>query len=71
MRDIREVLNEKQRQLDTVRREVDALRLVAPLLAEESDDVRKHDDRKPPQPADQVVLKDATTGKPVKKLWPI
>lgn len=66
MRDIREVLNEKEIQLDTVRREVDALRLVAPLLAEESDDVRK-----PPQPADQAVLKDATTGKPVKRLWPI
>jgi hypothetical protein len=66
MRDIREVLNEKEIQLSAVRREVEALRLVASLLAEESDGVKK-----PPQSADQLVLKDGTTGQPVKRLWPL
>jgi hypothetical protein len=62
MRDVGEVLNEKEIQLSVVRREVDALRLVAPLLAEESDGVKK-----PPQSVDQ----DAITDAPVKKKWPL
>jgi len=37
MRDVTEILNGKERELERVRTEVQALRLVAPLLAEESD----------------------------------
>jgi hypothetical protein len=61
MRDIRDVLMEKELQLEAVRREVDALRIVAPLLAEKSDDLKAL-----VESADQVVWKDATTGEPVK-----
>jgi hypothetical protein len=63
MRDIQDVLSEKEVQLSTVRRQIDALRLVAPLLAEESDT-----DKKPSESADQVVRKEATTGAIAK--WP-
>lgn len=61
MRDIRDVLMEKRSQLEAVRREVDALRIVAPLLAEKSDDLKAL-----VESADQVVCKDATTGESVK-----
>ena len=37
MRDIREVLEAKELQLTRVREEVEALRLAAPLLADEED----------------------------------
>jgi hypothetical protein len=37
MRDIREVLEAKEHQLTRVREEVEALRLAAPLLADEED----------------------------------
>ncbi len=63
MRDVREVLNEKEVQLDVIRREVDALRLVALLLAENTDDIKK-----PPQSAEQLVRKDGTSDESVK--WP-
>ncbi len=63
MRDVREVLNEKEVQLDAIRQEVDALRLVALLLPENTDDIKK-----PPQSAEQLVRKDGTRDESVK--WP-
>ncbi len=63
MPDVREVLNEKEVQLDAIRQEVDALRLVALLLAENTDDIKK-----PPQSAEQLVRKDGTSDESVK--WP-
>ncbi len=63
MRGVREVLNEKEAQLDAIRRGVDALRLVALLLPENADDIKK-----PPQSAEQLVRKDGTSDESVK--WP-
>jgi hypothetical protein len=62
MRDIGEVLNEKELQLEQVRREIEALRVVAPLL---------EDDSTPPlhSEVDEITWKDGTTGQPV-KAWP-
>jgi len=37
MRDLEEILNRKEQELERVRTEVQALRLIAPLLAEEKD----------------------------------
>jgi hypothetical protein len=37
MRDIREVLQSKEQQLSRVRKEVEALRMAAPLLSEEDE----------------------------------
>lgn len=62
MRNIRDVLTEKELELEAVKRQVEALRLVVPLLSEESGGLNT------PQP-DQIVWKDATTGVPV-KAWP-
>jgi hypothetical protein len=41
MKEIREVLEAREQELARVRHEVDSLRLVAPLLAEDGDDVGK------------------------------
>ena len=62
MRDVGDVLKERELMLETARREVEALRLVAPLLADESD----HNGF---PGADEIVWKDATTGQPV-ETWP-
>ena len=62
MRDVGDVLKERELMLETVRREVEALRLVAPLLADESDRNGF------PEP-DEIVWKDVTTGQAVKG-WP-
>jgi hypothetical protein len=58
MRDVRDVLNERELMLETVRREVEALRLVASLLADEADRIKLSS-------SDEIVWKDATTGGPV------
>jgi hypothetical protein len=39
MQNVREILNRKEQELERVRTEVQALRLIAPLLAEETDRV--------------------------------
>ena len=62
MRNIRDVLTEKELELEAVKRQVEALPLVVPLLSEESGGLNT------PQP-DQIVWKDAITGVPV-KAWP-
>ena len=51
MRDIQKVLKQKEAQLDALRRDIDALRLVARLLAEEGDE------KKPSQSVDEIVWK--------------
>jgi hypothetical protein len=62
MRDISEVLKETEMKLEVVRREVEALRLVAPLLSDESDRLNVSH-------SDEIAWKDASTGQPV-KAWP-
>jgi len=59
MRDVRDVLNERELMLETVRREVEALRLVVPLLADETDRIKLSH-------PEEIVWKDASTGKPIK-----
>jgi hypothetical protein len=63
MRDVWDVLRDKEVQLETVRREVDALRLVAPLLVEELDNSNHA------AVSGQIPWKDASTGLPA-KAWP-
>ncbi len=55
MRDVHEVLREKEQALERVRREAEALRIVAPLLAQEVTDSLRQ----------QAIPKDATTGEPI------
>src|SRR5438552_10747460 len=59
MRDIRDVLMQKEVQLESLKREVEALRLVATLLVEQSDRARI------PQP-DEIIWKDSATCRPTK-----
>lgn len=65
-----EVLREKELQLDSIRREVEALRVVAPLLIDESETTPKI----PPQSEHGTSnLLEGTTGSGVKappKFWP-
>jgi len=62
MLDIRDVLRAKEMQVQGVKREVKALRVVAPLLEEEPECLQI------PRP-DQITWKDATTGRLVTG-WP-
>jgi hypothetical protein len=62
MRDVWDVLRERELKLLTVKKELEALLLVAPLLGEESD-------RTGSSQPDKILWKDATTGRPV-KAWP-
>jgi hypothetical protein len=59
MRDIQDVLKQKELELEHIKMEMEALRIVAPLLEEESDNAE----------VDEIVRKDGTTGLPVKS-WP-
>ena len=61
MLDIMDVLNRKEREMETVKREIDALRVVAPLLV---DDVAAAVSE-----PDEILQKDGTTGLPV-RTWP-
>ena len=63
MRNIQDVLKEKQRQLEVVKREVEALRLAASLMKEDGDSTRKNPE------GVEIPWKDATTGRPVRS-WP-
>ena len=63
MRNIYEVLREKELQLEQIRHEIDNLRIVAPLLHEETDSVPTA------QEVDSIVWKDPKTGRPVKPPW--
>ena len=58
MRDVLEVLRQKECELETVKQQVDALRLTAALLVEEADGA-------PNSQTDQIVWKSAETGQPV------
>jgi hypothetical protein len=69
MKKVDAVLREKERQLDAVRREVEALRMVAPLLVDEAEIIPKI----PPQSEHtNSPLESSTTGVAVKnlKFWP-
>jgi len=64
-----EVLREKELQLEAIRREVEALRMVAPLLIDEAETVAK----KPPQSEHATNNLEGTTGSAVSapvKFWP-
>jgi len=62
MRDINEVLREKEAALAKINREVEALRVVAPLLAEESAEAT------PPPKMEPERVESET--KPLRKRWP-
>ena len=62
MRDINEVLREKEAALAQVNREVEALRLVAPLLAEEPAETVA--------PPKMEPERAETEQKPLRKRWP-
>jgi hypothetical protein len=65
MRNPYEVLREKERELERVKREVEALRLVGPLLEGEETPSEK------PTKTEIEVCKDGTTGQPPPKhQWP-
>jgi hypothetical protein len=59
MRDVRDVLKERELLLETVRREVEALRSVAPMLADEKECIKVSN-------TEEIAWKDATTGELVK-----
>ena len=58
MKDAREVLRQKEADLTRVRKEVDSLRLAAPLLDEESDRMEKA----PPQSATDDITSGLHSG---------
>lgn len=62
MRDINEVLREKEAALARINRELEALRIVAPLLAEESTATLT-----PPKMEPERAESEA---KPLRKRWP-
>ncbi len=65
MRNPYEVLREKERELEEVKREVEALRLVGPLLEGEGTPSEK------PTKTEIEVRKDGTTGQlPPDQKWP-
>lgn len=69
MKNTAEVLREKELQLDAIKREVEALRMVAPLLIDEAETMP----RIPPQSEHATVKLEGTTGSAVKapvKGWP-
>jgi hypothetical protein len=65
MRDIYEVLREKEMQREQLRREIENLRIVAPLLHEETDS----SPTVPSEAVESIVWKDPKTGRPVKPPW--
>ncbi|PYV84823.1 MAG: hypothetical protein DMG93_03455 [Acidobacteria bacterium] len=62
MKDINEVLREKEAELARISREIEALRMVAPLLAEHSSA-----ERVPPNIGPQRAI---TEPEPLRKRWP-
>ena len=62
MRDINAVLREKEADLARINREVEALRIVAPLLAEESTETTA--------PPKMEPERAETETKPMRKRWP-
>jgi hypothetical protein len=69
MKKVHEVLREKELQLDAIRREVEALRMVAPLLIDEAESMPK----KPPQSEHATNNLEGITGSAVNapvKFWP-
>ena len=62
MRDINEVLREKEAALARINRELEALRIVAPLLGEESTET--------PAPPKMEPERAETEQKPLRKRWP-
>ena len=55
MKDIYQVLHEKEQQIDQLRKEVEALRIVAPILTDQ------------PEPSAELILSDRPG---LVKLWP-
>jgi hypothetical protein len=69
MKNADEILREKELQLDAIRREVEALRMVAPLLIDEAETMPKM----PPQSDHATSNLEGTSGSAVKapvKFWP-
>ena len=66
MKDIDEVLKQKERELRIIEREVEALRIAAPLLSDENEASTKL----PPQSERAVGIKDGTTADGAPKRWP-
>ena len=70
MKDIDELLRQKEQELRIVEKEVEALRIVASLLTDESEASTKMR----PQPEHSVGIKDGTTGSVLgdvpPKSWP-
>ena len=62
MRDINEVLREKEAALARINRDLEALRIVAPLLAEESTETAA--------PPKMEPERAETEQKPLRKRWP-
>jgi len=62
MRDINEVLREKEAALARINQELEALRIVAPLLAEES--------AEPAAPPKMEPERAESEQKPLRKRWP-
>jgi hypothetical protein len=66
MKDIDEVLRQKERELRIIEREVEALRIAAPLLS----DGNEASTKMPPQSERAVGIKDGTTADVAPKRWP-
>ena len=69
MKNVWEVLRQKELQLTRIETEVEALRTVAPLLAEEGEQP-SHNRLTTPEEAEKLVAPPESADKPRKRIWP-